>query len=267
MGSPRLDGIPNHHQNWLECIRTRKRTVCDAEVGCRSTTVSHLGSIAHRTGRALLWDPIREEFIGDEELKEIRLKLDAAGVRLLTYYFHQIPGDEESSRRVFEFGRKIGIEAFLSEPAPEALDAIERRCEEYGIDLAIHNHDRKASPRYWNPQGILEVSRGRSRRIGACGDLGYWIRSGIDPIEAVKALGERLISLQVHDLSEKSPEGHDVPWGTGAAELGRFFEEVRRLGLRPTCFGLEYSYDWLDSLPEMAQSRDFFEKKAVDLAG
>lgn len=33
----------NHHQNWLDCIRSRKRTVCDALVACSSRIVSHVG--------------------------------------------------------------------------------------------------------------------------------------------------------------------------------------------------------------------------------
>ncbi len=84
--------------------------------------------------------------LDDDELKQIRLKLDAAGVRMLTYYIQQIPGDPEGCRRVFEFGRKIGIETFMSEPAPEALDTIEKFCDEYGLNVALHNHDQKASP-------------------------------------------------------------------------------------------------------------------------
>ncbi|MHC4699420.1 MAG: ThuA domain-containing protein, partial [Planctomycetota bacterium] len=131
----------------------------------------------------------------DDELKQIRLKLDAAGVRMLTYYYHDIPGNEAGCRRVFEFARKIGIETFMSEPAVEALDTIEGFCDEYEINVALHNHDKKASPQYWHPQGILKACRGRSKRIGACGDLGYWMRSGIDPIEAVNTLKDRLITV------------------------------------------------------------------------
>ncbi|MCR4414149.1 MAG: Gfo/Idh/MocA family oxidoreductase [Thermoguttaceae bacterium] len=59
--------VHNHHEGWLDCIRTRKRTACDVEAGCRSTIVSHLGCIAHWTGRALRWDPVREVFPGDAE--------------------------------------------------------------------------------------------------------------------------------------------------------------------------------------------------------
>jgi hypothetical protein len=57
----------SHHQNWLDCIRTRGRPACDVSVGCQSTIVSHLGCIAHWTGRTLKWDPLKELFVGDEE--------------------------------------------------------------------------------------------------------------------------------------------------------------------------------------------------------
>jgi predicted dehydrogenase len=57
----------NHYANWLECIRSRQRAICDAEVGCRSATVCLLGIIANRLGRPLKWDPAAERFIGDGE--------------------------------------------------------------------------------------------------------------------------------------------------------------------------------------------------------
>jgi len=202
----------------------------------------------------------------DDELKQIRLKLDSAGVRLLTYYFHQIPGDDAGCRRVFEFGRKIGIETFMSEPAPEALDTIEKFCDDYDINVAIHNHDRKASPHYWQPEGIIKVCQGRSKRIGACGDLGYWMRSGINPIEAINTLKNRLITVQMHDLHELSPEGHDVPWGTGVGKTEQFIRKIHRLGIQPTMFGLEYSYNWFESMPEIKRCIDFFNKVSIQLA-
>jgi len=59
--------VNNHHQNWFDSIRTRQEPACHVEKGCRSTMVSHLGCIAHWTGRALKWDPVKEVFPGDEE--------------------------------------------------------------------------------------------------------------------------------------------------------------------------------------------------------
>ena len=99
--------------------------------------------------------------------------------------------------------------------------------------MAIHNHARGKS-RYWHPQEILKVCDGRSPRLGACADLGHWQRSGIKPVEGVRLLGSRLLSFNFKDLNELTPEGHDVPWGTGQGEVAAVLREVQRLGLKPT---------------------------------
>ena len=58
---------PGHHQDWINCIRSRRRPICDVEVGCRTITVCHLGNIAYWLNRPIKWDPVKEEIIGDEE--------------------------------------------------------------------------------------------------------------------------------------------------------------------------------------------------------
>ncbi|MHB8898783.1 MAG: Gfo/Idh/MocA family protein [Thermoguttaceae bacterium] len=57
----------NHTENWLECIKSRERTIADVEIGHRSTTVCHLGNIARWVGRKMTWDPEKEIFPGDDE--------------------------------------------------------------------------------------------------------------------------------------------------------------------------------------------------------
>jgi sugar phosphate isomerase/epimerase/type 1 glutamine amidotransferase len=203
--------------------------------------------------------------LSDEELKAIRLKLDDAGVRMLTCFYARIPGDEAGCREVFEFARKMGIETLISEPPLEAVDTVEKFCEAYDIHLAIHNHDQKASPHYWSPEAVMKACAGRGPHIGVCADLGYWMRSGIDPVAAVKILGSRLLVVQMHDLNELTAEGHDVPWGTGVGRTEAFLKEVHRQGITPKMFGLEYSYDWYDSMPEVTQSARFFDKVTLEL--
>jgi predicted dehydrogenase len=56
----------NHLTDWLKCIRTRSRPICDGEIGCRSVTVCHIGNIAYRLGRPLRWDPVGEKFQDDD---------------------------------------------------------------------------------------------------------------------------------------------------------------------------------------------------------
>lgn len=52
----------NHKKNWLDCVRSRKITICPAEVGHRSATVCHLCNIGYRLRKPLRWDPVKERF-------------------------------------------------------------------------------------------------------------------------------------------------------------------------------------------------------------
>ncbi len=58
----------DHHGNFVDCIRSRKPTICPAEVGHRSVSVCHLGNLALRLAdRRLEWDPKTETFKNDPE--------------------------------------------------------------------------------------------------------------------------------------------------------------------------------------------------------
>jgi hypothetical protein len=69
-----LTGGNNHHANWFECIRTRGRPSTDEEIGHRAATLGHLAIIAFKLCRSLKWDPVKEEFIGDEMANRMRAR-------------------------------------------------------------------------------------------------------------------------------------------------------------------------------------------------
>jgi len=64
-GEARLYRSPGHHEDWRQCMWTRRRPVADVEIGARSVTVCHLGNIAIWLGRKIQWDPAKEEMVGD----------------------------------------------------------------------------------------------------------------------------------------------------------------------------------------------------------
>jgi predicted dehydrogenase len=57
---------PGHQVDWLNCIRTRRRPICDVAIGASSVTVCHLSNIAYWLERPIEWDPEKREIIGDE---------------------------------------------------------------------------------------------------------------------------------------------------------------------------------------------------------
>jgi hypothetical protein len=65
-------GDNNHHANWFEGIKTRQKCSCDEEIGHRGASLGHLTIIAHKLGRSLKWDPVKEVFIGDDAANRLR---------------------------------------------------------------------------------------------------------------------------------------------------------------------------------------------------
>jgi hypothetical protein len=56
----------NHGGNFLEAVKTRKDPVSHIEDAVRSDIFSQVSDIAIREGRKIVWDPEKEEIIGDE---------------------------------------------------------------------------------------------------------------------------------------------------------------------------------------------------------
>jgi predicted dehydrogenase len=66
-GDTKLYVSNGHHGDWLACIKSRKNPICDVEIGHRSATVCHLGNIAVRTGKKIVWDPKAETITNDKD--------------------------------------------------------------------------------------------------------------------------------------------------------------------------------------------------------
>jgi len=194
--------------------------------------------------------------------KAVLEKLQSAGIKLTNYGVCGLPNDEKASRETFEFARRMGIETLVSEPPFEAFELLDKLAEEYKINVAIHNHPKPS--RYWDPETVLKVCKDRSPRIGACADTGHWMRSEIKPVEAIRLLEGRIISFHFKDLNKYGPGAHDVPWGTGQADVRAILKEVRRQKIQAV-FSIEYEHNWENSLPEIAQCVEFFDKVAAEL--
>ena len=199
-----------------------------------------------------------------EEIKqEVKQKLKDAGVKLINYGVANLPNDEKQCRKAFDFAKEMGIETIVAEPPEEAFDMVERLCEEYQIKVAIHNHPKPSH--YWNPDTVLKACEGRSKLIGACADTGHWVRSGINPVEALKKLEGRIISLHFKDISEfGNREAHDVIWGTGVGDVKAMLAELHRQNFKGV-FSIEYEHNWEKSLPEIRKSVEYFNKIASEL--
>ena len=203
--------------------------------------------------------------LSEQDQQDLLAKLKAAGIapKFVNMGVVQLPPDEAKSRKVFEFAKKFGIDTLVAEPATNALDTVEKLCKEYNIKVAIHDHPKGHSI-YWNPESVLAAIQGRTPLMGACADVGHWMRSGLDPVECLKKLDGHIICLHFKDLNEMGPAAHDVPWGTGIGQTKALMQELKRQNFHGA-FCVEYEYHWETSQPEIAQCVKFFNATCDEL--
>ncbi len=198
------------------------------------------------------------------ERAEFKQKLAARGLKMAGFYAN-VGNDEAAARKIFDFAKEMGVQTIIAEPPAEAFTMVDGLCGEYQINLAVHNHPKSPSSKYWNPEAVLAVCKGRSQRIGACCDTGHWVRSGLKPVECLKKLEGRIVSFHLKDVGEwGKPEARDVPLGTGLAEYAAVLAELKRQGFRGL-MSIEYEHDTEKLVEEVAQCVAFVEQTAMRL--
>ncbi len=190
------------------------------------------------------------------KMKEL---LTANGMKIRAYGV-VVPEDSAGWVQLFDFAKDMGIEVITSDPGWKDLDLVEKLADEYNIKVAIHNHP--APSRYWTPDSALLALNNRSKNLGVCPDIGHWVRSGLDPVDCLKKLQGRIIIVHFKDVSDKSPESYDVPWGTGVIDVPAVLAELKRQGFKGL-FDIEYEYNWNNNVPEIKESvENFYEMVA-----
>lgn len=200
-------------------------------------------------------DEIFDQHVSDEVIDRVLAKLDEHDIIPVNFGVVSLPNNEEEQRQVFEFAQKLGVQSVTSEPSLEAMDLIEQMVREYDIKVAIHNHPRGWGPEgymLWDPEYVLSMVEDRDPRIGACADVGHWIRSDIVPVDGLRILEGRLVSLHFSDVGAFGPDGEDVIAGHGVADVPAILEELKRQNFGGH-ISIEYETNWFENVYDVAQ--------------
>jgi sugar phosphate isomerase/epimerase len=205
------------------------------------------------------------ENLSAEVRKEFKAKLADRGMSMSSFY-SSLDANGDKAKKIFEFCKEMGAGTIVAEPPDNAFDMIEKLCEEYKINVGIHNHPEKANYRNWKPENVLELCKNRSKRIGGCCDTGHWVRSGLDAVECLKKMEGRIVSFHLKDAAEmgnrKSP---DSILGEGKANYRECLKELKRQGYKGIT-AIEYENDTPALQDEMVKNVAFVESVAKELS-
>ncbi len=172
--------------------------------------------------------------------------------------------NEPEVDRAFAYAAAAGLEVMVGVPEHALLGRAERKVQETGIRLAIHNHG-PGDLRYPTPASVLERVSKLDPRIGVCLDVGHCQRSGIDPARAAAACGPRLLDVHMKDVSAATAEGATVECGRGVIDLPRLLRTLIAIGFRGTA-SFEYEKDGGDPLAGLAESVGYVRGVIATLA-
>lgn len=196
--------------------------------------------------------------------REMKKRLDDRGLTMASYYA-PLEADVKAFRKVFEFAKEMGVETLVAEPPAEVFETLDKLCQEYKMNLGIHNHSEAAGSKYWRPENVLKVCEGRSKAIGACPDTGHYVRTGLAPVECLKKLDGRIITVHLKDAAQLgNPESRDVPLGEGKANFTQVLQTLRALKFRGLAT-IEYEHLSPQLVEDVAKCVKFVETFAASV--
>ena len=196
--------------------------------------------------------------------KALKKNLADRGMGMANFYT-KLGANEAACRKTFGFAREMGVETLVSEPPVEAFDMIEKLCEEYKINLAVHNHPKRPGSNYWHPDKVLAVCKGRGKRIGACCDTGHWVRCGLNCVECLQKMKGRIITMHLKDvLDSGNPKARDVVLGTGKANYAAVLKELHGQDFQGA-MSIEYGHQSPKLMDDVAACVKFVEDAAKTL--
>ena len=176
----------------------------------------------------------------------------------------------DTNRKIFEFGKALGVKMFSADPDPDSFDSLDKLCEEYKIAIGIHPHgpQGKKEHRWYSAQVILHAVKDHHPLIGSCLDTGHLIRAAqlgdkLDPAEQIRLMGPRNFGIHLKD--HDNLRHTDVIFGKGVLDVPgvlKALREVKFTGL----ISIEYEANPEDPVPDVRECIKVFRESVKKLS-
>lgn len=172
----------------------------------------------------------------DAQMKAVRGLLEKHRITPIAFGVESFTKDHAANRRLFEFGRRLGVRYLSADPSPDSFDSLDKLVAEFNIGIAIHPHGPtgKQLHRWYSAEEIMKAVGNRHRLVGSCLDTGHLIRSAqdpfnrkLDPAQQVRHMGARNFGMHLKDHDNKTRT--DVVYGRGVLNVGSVLRALREV--------------------------------------
>jgi len=183
---------------------------------------NHVEEIEMSRGEFMLMKPPTQQMV-----ESARRKLDAAGIRCVSYYTATIK-DQRDLELALLYAKILGAVNVSGDAVGPILHDIDRRFTEAGLTFGIHNHWFPQKFPYESADDVLKAISSLSNTVGSTLDVGQLAACGYDPVDGVRRLQPRLKIVHLKDVEAAGAE-HNVLLGTGIANIPGVMQELQRI--------------------------------------
>lgn len=223
-----------------------------------------LGSVELFSGHAEPRIPNRAEMrtwretVSLDHFKQIRKKLDDAGIELwaYNYSFRDDYSDKEIARG-FEFANALGVDKITASSNISTAKRIDPFAAKAKVYVGMHNHSNIKPNEFATPESFAEAMSGTSKYIGINLDIGHFWAANFDPVEYLEKTAKRTVCIHLKD--RKKNQGANMPFGEGDTPIKAVLELMAKKKYKFPA-NIEYEYKGADTVAEVKKCYEHCRK-------
>ncbi len=209
------------------------------------------------------------------QLKAILKMCGDYGVKPVAYGVQHFGTNHDANKKMFDFGKALGIKTFSADPDPKSFDSLDKLCDESKIAVGIHPHGPAGGGKlhhWYSAEIILAAVKDHHPLIGSCLDTGHLIRSAQPPFnknlvpqDQVRVMGARNFGMHLkdHDNTRKI----DVVFGKdgGVLDVLAVLQALREVKFKGH-LSIEYEAHEENPSPDVKACLEVFKDAVKKLA-
>jgi sugar phosphate isomerase/epimerase len=200
----------------------------------------------------------------EEQIKALLKLCREYEITPICYGVQDFSKDHDKNKKIFDYGKALGIKTFSADPAPDSFDSLDKLCDEYKIAIAIHPHGPIGGGklhRWYSAEVIMAAVKDHNPLIGSCLDTGHLIRSAqlgkkLDPAEQVRIMGDRNFGMHLKDHDNQKDT--DVVYGKGVLDVPAVLKALKDVKFKGH-ISIEYEAHEDNPSPDMKACVEVFK--------